>query len=241
MDSTESLKQGLARPHISAAASVSTGSFKQGLAFSCVCDLFLIFCAAVVFTGVKSPAPRGERLYPAEIYTAAAPAATEPAAARPAVPEVRRPPAPVVTARPPLDSVAETGKQSERPARSGSEPAGGEVSAGADTAAAATAGARKSGAGTPDLAEIIEKFVRRVERNKGAYPYMALKQSKTGVAHIYVKLDADGFLTAQYVAASSGEKSLDDGALKAVRKACPFPHGLPGGLAMTVPVRWALN
>ncbi|MDR3348515.1 MAG: energy transducer TonB [Acidaminococcales bacterium] len=222
----------------------SAESFKQGLAFSCACHLLFIFCAAVIFAGVKSPAPRGERLYPAEIYTPAASPGTE---AAPAQAVRRQPPAPAAIARPPLNGVAETAKQSDLPAPAGvgNENAGGETSSGAGGGAGTAAGTgKKDGAGTAGgskLAETIERFVRRVERNKGAYPYMALKQNKTGVAHIYVKLNADGSLAEQYVAASSGEKSLDEGALKAVRKACPFPHGLPGGLAMTVPVRWTLS
>lgn len=92
-----------------------------------------------------------------------------------------------------------------------------------------------------DKAAAIERFVRTVERNKGAYPYMALRQNKQGVAYIYVKLDEAGSISSHYLANSSGDKSLDEAAMKAVKNTCPFSHGLGESLAMTVPVRWMLN
>jgi TonB family protein len=97
-----------------------------------------------------------------------------------------------------------------------------------------------TGAGTARAA-VIERFVRQVEKNKGSYPYFALRQHKEGISYIYVKLAADGSLAQHYVTASAGEKSLDDAALKAIGNSCPFPHGLGGELVITVPVRWTIN
>lgn len=102
-------------------------------------------------------------------------------------------------------------------------------------------GIGKGGASDSDKAAAIERFVRMVENNKGSYPYMALKQNKQGVTYVYVKLDALGSVVSHYVATSSGDKGLDDASLKAVKKSCPFSHGLGEELTMNVPVRWTIN
>lgn len=101
-------------------------------------------------------------------------------------------------------------------------------------------GARRAG-GANRAAE-IERFVAAVEtQNKRNYPYMALKRNLTGRAVAHVELDAAGNLVSVYIGVSSGIELLDAAAVKAVRAACPFRHGLGTGLAMDVPVSYTLG
>lgn len=97
-------------------------------------------------------------------------------------------------------------------------------------------------AGGANRAAEIERFVAAVEtQNKRNYPYMALKRNLTGRAVAHVELDAAGNLVSVYIGVSSGIELLDAAAVKAVRAACPFRHGLGTGLAMDVPVSYTLG
>ena len=108
-----------------------------------------------------------------------------------------------------------------------------------DAGPPAPPGARQESA-SPDLAKIIEAFVRRVEEYK-EYPYIARKRGQTGTATVRVAIAADGSLSDATLVSSSGVKRLDEAALALVASACPFHHGLGRELRLTVPITYDLK
>lgn len=88
-----------------------------------------------------------------------------------------------------------------------------------------------------DVDGIINAFVSLVERNK-EYPYMAIKRGQTGTVTVFVRLDAAGNLNDVEIVESSGVKSLDTSAIKAVKNACPFSHGAGRILEMSIPIHY---
>jgi protein TonB len=88
-----------------------------------------------------------------------------------------------------------------------------------------------------DVDGIINAFVSLVERNK-EYPYMAIKRGQTGTVTVFVRLDAAGNLNDVEIVESSGVKSLDTSAIKAVKNACPFSHGAGRMLEMSIPIHY---
>ncbi|MBP2630484.1 MAG: hypothetical protein H6Q70_1112 [Firmicutes bacterium] len=88
-----------------------------------------------------------------------------------------------------------------------------------------------------DVDSVINAFVSLVERNK-EYPYMAIKRGQTGTVTVFVKIDAEGNLSDVKIVESSGVKSLDNSAIKAVKDACPFSHRAGRSLEMEIPIRY---
>lgn len=97
-----------------------------------------------------------------------------------------------------------------------------------------------SGYHTVNVAQLASEFASLVEAKK-EYPYIALKRGETGRVGVYVRLNADGSLDTVEVMQSSGIKSLDAGAVKAVKKACPFIHGAKQVIEFVIPIYYELN
>jgi protein TonB len=86
---------------------------------------------------------------------------------------------------------------------------------------------------------VIGAFVSEVERRK-EYPYIARKRGQEGVVTVSVALSAGGELDDLKIVQSSGFSQLDDAAMAAIRRACPFYHGLGRGVRMMVPIDYRL-
>ena len=91
-----------------------------------------------------------------------------------------------------------------------------------------------------NIAQLASEFANLVEAKK-EYPYMALKRGETGRVGVFVRLNADGSLDAAQVLQSSGVKTLDASAIKAVKKACPFVHGTKQVLEFMIPICYELK
>lgn len=110
----------------------------------------------------------------------------------------------------------------------------------ASEAASGAAGAGESTGRAVDIAAIGNAFAARVDSVK-EYPYMALRRGQTGVATVAVRLDSDGTLLSAAIVGSSGVSGLDESALSAVRRACPFVHGAGRTLEFVVPIYYELR
>lgn len=97
-----------------------------------------------------------------------------------------------------------------------------------------------AGVSASERAAAVEVFLTRVEQRK-KYPYIAMKRHLEGRPVIHVELDAAGNLVSLFVNSSSGADSLDQAALEAVQKACPYAHQLGVELVMDIPVRYELS
>ena len=91
-----------------------------------------------------------------------------------------------------------------------------------------------------DIAGIAASFAAVVDTKK-EYPYLALKRGETGRVEVLVRLNIDGSLDAAEILQSSGVKSLDAGAIKAVEKTCPFSHGAGRMLEFIIPIYYELS
>ena len=135
-------------------------------------------------------------------------------------------------------------------ARTGGAPTAARGGDAGDAAQAGGAGgalpAGESAAGTAPQAptesagDIAARFAARVEANK-VYPYSAVQRGQTGDVLVRVMLTADGGLLSAEVAVSSGVRSLDESALQAARRSCPFPHGAGHTITLEVGVVYHLN
>lgn len=135
-------------------------------------------------------------------------------------------------------------------ARTGGAPTAARGGDAGDAAQAGGAGgaspAGESAAGTAPQAptesagDIAARFAARVEANK-VYPYSAVQRGQTGDVLVRVMLAADGGLLSAEVAVSSGVRSLDESALQAARRSCPFPHGAGHTITLEVGVVYHLN
>lgn len=127
---------------------------------------------------------------------------------------------------------------SEESTESAGQSGGGQIAGAREAAASGTSG--EAGVSAADRSVAIDRFLARVEAHK-EYPYMALKRNQEGRPVVRVEFDADGNLISARLSASSGVQSLDHAAVKAVRSASPFQHGLGTALSMEVPVRYQLT
>lgn len=135
-------------------------------------------------------------------------------------------------------------------ARTGGAPTAARGGDAGDAAQAGGAGgaspAGESAAGTAlqapteSAGDIAARFAARVEANK-VYPYSAVQRGQTGDVLVRVMLAADGGLLSAEVAVSSGVRSLDESALQAARRSCPFPHGAGHTITLEVGVVYHLN
>lgn len=118
---------------------------------------------------------------------------------------------------------------------------GGDGPAVSPPSAAIAGPAAPAGRSRPDnAAALAELFVRRLEAKK-EYPYIARQRGQTGTVRVRIYLTPEGNLGEASVAASSGVTRLDEAALKLVRAACPFSHGLGRPLVITVPITYDLK
>lgn len=113
----------------------------------------------------------------------------------------------------------------------------------ATTTSAVNTNANMAGTGTntDEIAAYKAALYREIERRKD-YPTRAKMMRKQGVVSISFKVGADGSLSGEAVAKSSGDESLDNAALKAVRNARavgPKPAGFP--TALSIPIRFTLQ
>lgn len=104
----------------------------------------------------------------------------------------------------------------------------------------------ESGGRTDRIAEITQDYryslITRLEAAR-RYPRRALLEGYEGAGAILFRIDRDGRLIDLSVAASTGRRELDHGALALVRRAAPFPaipQELPDELAITMPVRFLI-
>lgn len=97
-----------------------------------------------------------------------------------------------------------------------------------------------SGRGGVDINAIGSAFAAKVDSCK-EYPYMAMRRGQTGIVTVFVRLDAGGSLVAVEISESSGVGSLDESALTAVRRACPFTHGAGRTVEFIVPISYELR
>lgn len=107
-------------------------------------------------------------------------------------------------------------------------------------AASDGAGTGKSTGSAVDIEAVGNAFAARVDSVK-EYPYMALRRGQTGVATLSVRLDGNGALLNVAIVSSSGVSALDESALSAVRRACPFVHGAGRTLEFIVPIYYELR
>ena len=96
------------------------------------------------------------------------------------------------------------------------------------------------GAGSgPGIDGAILAFLAEIEKHK-EYPYIARKRGLEGVVTLIVELSAAGELNRVQIAQSSGSSQLDDAAAIAIRRVCPFPHGLGHPVGMKIPISYRL-
>lgn len=193
----------------------------------------------------------GEGNAPGAAGTAAVPAAAIPAVGAPRPSSMTVAGAPVSTAG---VSATATSAPVTAPAAGDARTGGAPTAArGGDAGAAAQSGgaggaslAGESAAGTAPQAptesagDIAARFAARVEANK-VYPYSAVQRGQTGDVLVRVMLAADGGLLSAEVAVSSGVRSLDESALQAARRSCPFPHGAGHTITLEVGVVYHLS
>ena len=91
-----------------------------------------------------------------------------------------------------------------------------------------------SGTNTDELNAYRAAIRREIERHK-RYPARAKMMRKQGVVSVSFSVGADGSLLGERVTTSSGDESLDNAALEAVRSARPVGPK-PAGFASSVSV-----
>ena len=91
-----------------------------------------------------------------------------------------------------------------------------------------------SGTNTDELNAYRAAIRREIERHK-RYPARAKMMRKQGIVNVSFSVGADGSLSGERVAKSSGDESLDNAALEAVRSARPVGPK-PAGFASSVSV-----
>ena len=91
-----------------------------------------------------------------------------------------------------------------------------------------------SGTNTDELNAYRAAIRREIERHK-RYPARAKMMRKQGVVSVSFSVGADGSLSGERVTNSSGDESLDNAALEAVRSARPV-GSKPAGFASSVSV-----
>lgn len=74
-----------------------------------------------------------------------------------------------------------------------------------------------------DQATVLALIRKKIAKNY-AYPLMAREQGFEGVVRVYFQINSDGSLQSVKVISSSGHSSLDEAALKAVKKSVPLPY-----------------
>lgn len=113
----------------------------------------------------------------------------------------------------------------------------------ATTTGAANTNANMSGSGsnTNEIAAYKSALYREIERRK-QYPQRAKMMRKQGIVHVAFNVGNDGSLSGENVVKSSGDDSLDNAALNAVRSARPIGPK-PAGFAsnVSVPIRFSLQ
>lgn len=100
-------------------------------------------------------------------------------------------------------------------------------------------GGGDGGASRESLGSIASRFSQAVDSNK-EYPYAAKRLGQQGTVGLYVVLDSSGNLVSASVT-SSVNNNLDNAALKAVRNACPFPHGYGSTVEISINVNFYMN
>lgn len=119
--------------------------------------------------------------------------------------------------------------------------AGGDSGNAGTVAGTAAAGSDSMGEGNVEgLDSIASRFAAQVESNK-EYPYMAVRREQTGIVRVTATLSAAGDLAGVYVSGSSGIGVLDDAAIQAVQRSCPFSHGAGQSITLTVPICFDLQ
>ena len=91
-----------------------------------------------------------------------------------------------------------------------------------------------TGSNTDELNAYRAAIRREIERHK-RYPARAKMMRKQGVVSVSFSVGADGSLSGERVTTSSGDESLDNAALEAVRSARPVGPK-PAGFASSVSV-----
>lgn len=98
-----------------------------------------------------------------------------------------------------------------------------------------------SGSNSNEIAAYKSALYREIERRK-EYPTRAKMMRKQGVVHIAFNVGNDGSLSGENVVKSSGDESLDNAALKAVRSARPIgPKPVGFASNVSVPIRFSLQ
>jgi protein TonB len=73
------------------------------------------------------------------------------------------------------------------------------------------------------------------------YPQAARRRNIEGEVVVFLRLDQGGELVDLKVRRSSGSTILDKAALSLIEKVIPYEHGLEGGLAVEIPIRYSLT
>ncbi len=97
------------------------------------------------------------------------------------------------------------------------------------------------GSNINEIAAYKAALYREIERRK-EYPTRAKMMRKQGIVHISFNVSNDGVLSGGSIVKSSGDESLDNAALKAVRNAKPVgpkPQGFSS--SVSVPIRFSLQ
>jgi len=88
--------------------------------------------------------------------------------------------------------------------------------------------------------EVYKAQVRQKVVAGTVYPPRARKAGIEGQAVVALNIKADGGLQRVEIAQSAGSRILDAAALKAVKKAAPFPRPPGGSLNVTIPIAFKL-
>lgn len=98
-----------------------------------------------------------------------------------------------------------------------------------------------SGSNTNEIAAYKSALYREIERRK-QYPQRARMMRKQGIVHVSFNVANDGSLSGENVVKSSGDDSLDNAALNAVRSARPIgPKPVGFASNVSVPIRFSLQ
>jgi protein TonB len=73
------------------------------------------------------------------------------------------------------------------------------------------------------------------------YPQAARRRNIEGEVVVFLQLNQGGELVELKVMRSSGSTILDKAALSLIEKVIPYEHGLEGGLAVEIPIRYSLT
>lgn len=139
----------------------------------------------------------------------------------------------------PVSGIAAAISGGDATARNADRLTGSTTSIGSGAGEGSGQGSGFGAASGPGIDSAILAFLSEVEKRK-EYPYIARKRGHEGVVTLIVELTEAGELNRVQVAQSSGFSQLDEAAASAIRRVCPFAHGLVRPVRMKIPISYRL-